>query len=97
MAKQQVMVLDMMSEVKQLMSLVKERDKKIDDLQRRPDDVELFMRRNDVAISGMEIKHRAYARASSRGHTGRKLPHIALNMCDINVCERFGGKTEPNK
>lgn len=63
MAKQQAMILDLMNEIKLLKNLVKEKEKTIDDLQQRLDDLEQYARREDVVLSGLDVKHRTYARA----------------------------------
>ncbi len=65
-AKQQTMLLDLMDEVKQLKNLVKEKDQKIEVLERRVDELEQYTRMEDLIISGLETKHRTYASTVAR-------------------------------
>ncbi|KAJ8394509.1 hypothetical protein AAFF_G00045190 [Aldrovandia affinis] len=73
-AKQQAMLMELMDEVKQLKNLVKEKDKKIDGLERRIDDLEQYTRMEDLIISGLETTHRTYARAMTGGKDGVDAP-----------------------
>lgn len=50
-AKQQGMLHDLMDERKQLKNLIKEKDKKIDDLEWRIEDLEQYTRMDDLVIS----------------------------------------------
>ncbi len=65
-AKRQTMLLDLMDEVKQLKNLVKEKDQKIEVLERRVDELEQYTRMEDLIISGLETKHRTYAKYSGQ-------------------------------
>ncbi|ROL43579.1 hypothetical protein DPX16_13510 [Anabarilius grahami] len=69
-AKQQAMLLDLMDEVKQLKNLVKEKDKRIEGLERRIDDLEQNSRMEDLIISGLETTHRTYASTVARDKVG---------------------------
>lgn len=69
-AKQQATLLSLMDEIKQLKNLIKDRDKTINGLERRVEDLEQYSRMDDLIISGLETKHRTYARAISGGRDG---------------------------
>ncbi len=60
------MLLDLMDEVKQLKNLLKEKDQKIEVLERRVDELEQYTRMEDLIISGLETKHRTYAKYSGQ-------------------------------
>lgn len=57
---------ELLEEIKQLKKEAQEKDKKIEQLERRIDDLEQFSRKDDLLISGLEIK-RSYAQAAARG------------------------------
>ncbi|ROL49332.1 hypothetical protein DPX16_15658 [Anabarilius grahami] len=69
-AKQRAMLLDLMDEVKQLKNLVKEKDKRIEGLEQRIDDLEQYTRMEDLIISGLETTHRTYASMVARDKIG---------------------------
>lgn len=60
-AKQQATLPKLLAEVKQLKSLMKEKDRKIDHLERRIEDLEQNARMNDIIVSGLDIRHRNYS------------------------------------
>lgn len=61
-AKQQTTLKEIMDEFKQLKALIQEKDKKIDHLEQRIDELEQYARLDDLLISGFEIQ-RSYAQA----------------------------------
>ncbi len=63
-AKQQ-MLLDLMSEIKQLRNVIKEKDNKINDLERRIEDLEQYTRMEDVIINGLDTTHLSYTSATA--------------------------------
>ena len=62
---QQTGLLDLINEVRQLKAVIQEKDKKIDELERRVEDLEQYSRIDDIMISGLETTHRSYARATA--------------------------------
>lgn len=91
-AKQQAMLLDLMDEVKQLKNLVKEKDKIIDGLERKIDDIEQYTRLEDLIISGLETTHRSYARATAGAKDGEEAPTEELQTLEWQVIEFFESK-----
>ena len=59
--KQEANILDLMEEVGQLK--IKEKDKRIEDLERRVDEMEQYSHIDNLIISGFKITHQTYARA----------------------------------
>lgn len=70
MAKQLTTLVELVEEVKLLRMAVKEKDKKISDLEKRVDDLEQYSRMDDLLISGLETKHQSYARALTTAEGG---------------------------
>lgn len=88
-AEQQAMLLDLMDEVKQLKNLVKEKDKKIDSLERRIDDLEQYTRMEDLIISRLDTTHRTYARTTAGGKDGEDAPTEELQTIEWQVIKFF--------
>ena len=65
--KKQAPVAGLLKEVEALKLAVKERDKKIVELEKRLDDIEQYTRIEDVIISGVKVKPRSYAKAAAEG------------------------------
>ncbi|XP_061899293.1 stAR-related lipid transfer protein 9 [Entelurus aequoreus] len=63
-AKQQDTLTELLTEIKMLKNIIKEKDKKIVDLEARIDEIEQYTRMEDLIISGLETKHRTYARVA---------------------------------
>lgn len=100
-AKNQKLLLDMMSQIKDLQILNAEKDKKIAVLESRVADLEQYTRINDLIISGLETRPRSYARAvaatvepteadfdsiEQQVITFLDSKGIAVNSCDIEAC-----------
>ncbi|KAJ8337087.1 hypothetical protein SKAU_G00383070 [Synaphobranchus kaupii] len=64
-AKQQTQLLGLMEEVRELKKMVLEKDKDISLLERRVNELEQYTRMDDVIVSGLNIRHRSYARAAA--------------------------------
>lgn len=62
-SKQQKMIINLMSEIKELKKQNEEKDKKIASLECRVTDLEQYTRMNDIVVSGLETRPRSYARA----------------------------------
>lgn len=67
-AKQQMGLLDLLEEVRQLKAVIKEKDKKIEELERR------VTRMDDLLISGLETTHHTYARVTAHDKEGEDAP-----------------------
>lgn len=64
-SKQQKLIMDMMSEIKELKRQCAEKDKTMCLLECRVADLEQYSRINDVIVSGLETRSRSYARVAS--------------------------------
>ena len=85
-AKQQGMLHDLMDEIKQLKNLIKEKDKKIDSLERRIEDFEQYTRMDDLIINGLETHHWTYARTTAGGgKDGEDAPAEELQTLEQQV------------
>ena len=65
--QQQAVLMTLVDQFKELNNVIKEKDKKIDMLERRIDDLEQYSRLEDLIITGLATKHRSYARATATG------------------------------
>lgn len=65
-AKQQSKLLGLMEEVRELKLTIKEKDKRIGDLERRVDDLEQYSRMDDLIISGVTTRHQTLAGTVNR-------------------------------
>lgn len=94
-AKQQVCLLDLIEEVKQLKAVIKEKDKTIEELERRVDDLEQYTRMDDLVISGLETAHRTYARTTAGDKEGEDAPRGELCTLEQQVIKFFSSKDIP--
>ena len=79
----------LLEEIKQLKALVQEKDNKIEQLERRIDDLEQYSRMDDLLISGLEIQ-RTYAQAAAAaagGGGGEENPQKATSSLDLPTLE----------
>lgn len=53
-----------MEEIRELKATIKQKDQKMEMLEQRVDDLEQYSRADDIVITGLETKHRSYARAA---------------------------------
>jgi len=84
-AKQQ-MLLDLMGEIKQLRTIIKEKDNKISDLERRIEDLEQNTRMEDVIINGLDTTHRSYASTTNgKSKDGEDAPIEELQTLERQV------------
>lgn len=88
-----------MDQIKELKNLITEKDKKIQLLERRVDELEQQTRLEDVIITGLETKHRSYARVIETGigvKTGGDEPPVEeLQTLERQVVEFFASKKLP--
>lgn len=92
-AKQQVMLLDLLGEVKQLKNLIKEKDKKIEGLERRIEDLEQYSRMEDIIVSGLETTHRTYASTAAGRSDGDDASTKEMQTLETQVITFFDKKS----
>ena len=93
--KQQVGLLDLIDEVRQLKAVIKEKDMKIEDLERRVEDLEQYTRMEDLVISGLETKHYSYARITAGDKEGEDAPRGEKLLLEQQVITFFNDKDIP--
>ena len=93
--KQQVGLLDLIDEVRQLKAVIKEKDMKIEDLERRVEDLEQYTRMEDLVISGLETKHYSYARITAGDNEGEDAPRGEKFLLEQQVITFFNDKDIP--
>lgn len=93
-AKQQTQLLGLMEEVRELKKMVLGKDKEISLLERRVNELEQYTRMDDVIVSGLNIKHRSYARAAVRtgGRGGEDDTMGEINSLEQQVLQFFTSK-----
>lgn len=94
-AKQQMGLLDLIDEVRQLKAVIKEKDKKIEELERRVEDLEQYTSMDDLVISGLETTHRTYAQITAGGKEGEDAPRGELHSLEQQVIKFFNSKDIP--
>lgn len=89
-SKQQKVIMDLFEEIKDLRRQNEEKDKKIVMLEGRVSELEQYSRLNDVIVTGLETKHRTYARvtATENGDPSEQ----EINYLEKQVIEFFGSK-----
>lgn len=93
--KQQVGLLELIDEVRQLKAVIKEKDRKIEELERRVDDLEQYTRMEDLVISGLETKHYSYARITAGDKEGEDAPRGEKLLLEQQVITFFNDKDIP--
>ena len=88
----QTKLVELMDEVKHLKALIKEKDKKIETLEKRIDDLEQYTRMDDLIITGLETKHQTYARAATNANKGEDAPAHELHTLEQQIIEYLEGK-----
>lgn len=84
-SKQQEQLIGLMEEVKLLKVLLSDRDKRIAELEQKVDDLEQYTRRDDLVITGLDVKHRSYARVAANINTTEDSPHEELLTLEQQV------------
>ena len=88
-------LLDLINEVRQLKAVIQEKDKKIDELERRVEDLEQYSRIDDIVISALETTHRSYARATAGDREGEDAPKQEQHSLEQQVIKFFNSKDIP--
>lgn len=106
---QQKSLMDLMEEIRLLKEKIIQRDQKIEQLDQRIDDLEQQIRSKDLIITGLEPKHRSYARAAAGVDEGEDAPteelqtlflngkNIHLEMHNISNCHTIPNKDRKRK
>ena len=94
-AKRQICRLDFIEEVKQLKTIIKEKDKTMEELKRRVDELEQDTRMDDLVISGLETAHRTYARTPAGDEEGENAPRGGTCTLEQQVINFFRRKNIP--
>lgn len=94
--KQQSIITDLLSEIKQLKRLNMEQEQRIDFLENRLADLEQYSRMNDVIISGLKVRPRSYLQAVKGARTENDTGHeetteeqvtAFLQSKNIDICK----------
>lgn len=75
--------------------MIKEKDKKIEDLERRVEDLEQYTRMDDLVISGLETTHRTYARITAGDKEDEDAPRDELHSLEQQVIKFSNSKDIP--
>lgn len=92
--RQQMGLEDLMEEVKQLKAVIKEKDKKIEELERRVDDG-AATRMNNLMISELEATHCPYAQITAGDKEGEDAPRGELHTLEQQVINFFNSRDIP--
>ncbi|KAF0024951.1 hypothetical protein F2P81_021832 [Scophthalmus maximus] len=90
--KQQVNLMGLMEEIRVLRAPIYQRDQRIEWLEQGIDDLELFSRANDLIITGLDTKHRRYARATAGDHQGEDAASEELHTLEQQVVKFLTSK-----
>ena len=67
--KKQETMEEMMKEIKEIKIAIKERDQRIDDMEKRLQELEQYTRMEDVILTGLSVKPRSYAKAAAESRS----------------------------
>ncbi|ROL44937.1 hypothetical protein DPX16_22922 [Anabarilius grahami] len=84
--------MDLMEEIRLLKEKIIQRDQKIEQLEQRIDDLEQQFRSKDLIITGLETKHRSYARAAAGVDEGEDAPNEELQTLEQQLLLFLNGK-----
>ena len=88
-------LLVLIDQVCQLQTAIKEKDKTIEALERRVEDLEQYSRMDDLVIAGLQTTHRSYARAAAGDKTGEDAPIQEQESLEQQVIQFFNSKDIP--
>lgn len=92
MVKQQASLMGLVEEVRELKATIKLKDQKIYLLEERIDDLEQYSRGNDLIITGLDTRHRSYARAAASDQQGMDAPPEELLTLETQVVKFLSSK-----
>ena len=90
--KQQASLMGLVEEVRELKATIKLKDQKIHLLEERIDDLEQYSRGNDLIITGLDTRHRSYARAAASDQQGEDAPPGELLTLETQVVKFLSSK-----
>lgn len=85
-------LLDLIDEVQQLKPVIKEKDKKTEELEKRVEVLEQYTRINDLLISGLETTQRTYAWITAGDKEGEDAPGGELHSLEQQVNKFFNNR-----
>lgn len=85
----------LIEEVRQLRDTIKEKDKKIEELQKRVDDLEQYAWMDDLLITGLVTRDRTYARTTAGDKEGEDAPLGEVHTLEQQVINFFNSKDIP--
>lgn len=85
-------ILDLTEEIKQLRLENTQKDNRINELEKRLDDLEQYSRMNDVIITGLKVKPRSYARAVAGSNNGGEPTEEEVSSTEHQVVTFFREK-----
>lgn len=91
-ATQQQSLLSLMEEIQKLRETVNLKDKKIEELEIRIDSLEQQSRSKDLIITGLDTKHRSYARVTAGGDEGEDAPPEEMQSLELQVHQYLSSK-----
>lgn len=89
---QQERLLELVGEVKTLKTMIREKDERKLILEQRIDDLEQYTRKDDLVITGLETRHRTYARATANVVTTEDAPREELLSLEQQVVDFLNSK-----
>ncbi|RXN25827.1 gastrula zinc finger -like protein [Labeo rohita] len=86
-----------MEEIRQLKTIIQQKDERIEFLEQRVDDLEQYSRVDDLVITGLDTKHQSYAQAigPSGDQQGEEAPSEELETLEQQVVRFMKSKTIP--
>lgn len=66
--------MDLMEEVRELKATIKQKDQKTEWMEQKINDLEQYSHVNETIITGLDTKHRSYARAAATDQQGEDAP-----------------------
>lgn len=92
MVKQQATLTGLKGEQCELRTMIEQRDQKIELLEQRVKDLEQYIRAGDITTTGLETKHRSYARATVPETAGEDAPPEELQTLEDQVLAFLNNK-----
>lgn len=88
-------LMSLIDEVRQLKTVIQEKDKRIEELERRVEDLEQYTRMDDVVVTGLVTTHQNYARVTAGSKEGEDAPPGELLSLEHQVIKFFNNKDIP--
>lgn len=81
--------------MRQLKTVIQEKDKTIEELERKVDELEQYRRMDDWVGAAVVRTHRSYARVTSGDREGEEAPSGESHSLEQQVMKFFTAKTSP--